>query len=106
MGLKKFLNATSIHFIDLFDRLSNIQINLLKAILSGEEKLTAKETISNYNLGTSAGALKAKNALLKEDVMEKLPSGLYRIINPAFELWFRDRVLNEDIISKCEAMLE
>ncbi len=100
-GLTRFLNATQIHFLDIFDDLSNIQINLIKAILSGEEKLTSKATIEKYELGTSAGAIKARTSLRNGDIIENVSEGNYQLINPSFELWFRKKVTQEDVIEKC-----
>jgi len=99
-GFTDFLNYTTTHSTDIFDRLSNIQINVLKAILSGEKQLTSLESIRKYNLKSSASALKAKKALIKEDLLEQLSPTEYRVINPAFEWWFRIRVMKEDILTK------
>ncbi|MBC6426314.1 MAG: ATP-binding protein [Ekhidna sp.] len=99
-GFLDFLNFTNTHSTDIFDRLSNIQINVLKAILSGEKQLTRQESIRKYHLKSSATALKARKALIKEDLLEQLSQTEYRIINPAFEWWFRTKVLKEDILSK------
>lgn len=100
-GIKKLLQATSIHFSEALDSLSNIQLNLLRAILNNEQQLTSKDIIKSYHLGTSAGVLKAKRALIKEDILEKTTSG-YRLINPTFDLWFRIKIMNEQVLEQLE----
>lgn len=103
-GLGKFMNATSIHFVDLYDKISNHQVNVLKTVINAESQLTAQETLKKYRLGTSANALKARKALVKEDFLMKTKDG-YCFINPAFELWFRKEVMGEDIMKKWKSML-
>ncbi|MEM8893732.1 MAG: ATP-binding protein [Bacteroidota bacterium] len=103
-GLGKFMNSTSIHFVDLYDKISNHQVNVLKTVINQEAHLTSQDTLKKYKLGTSANALKARKALVKEDFLTKTKSG-YSFINPAFELWFRKEVMGEDIIKKWQAVL-
>ncbi|MEQ9299530.1 MAG: hypothetical protein RIF33_13240 [Cyclobacteriaceae bacterium] len=104
-GLGKFMNSTSIHFVDLYDKISNHQVNVLKTVINQETHLTSQETLKKYKLGTSANALKARKALVKEDFLMKTKEG-YNFINPAFELWFRKEVMGEDIINRWTKLLQ
>ncbi|MCP4457352.1 MAG: hypothetical protein GY816_04905 [Cytophagales bacterium] len=95
-GLKKLMEATSVHFLDLYDKLNNTQVKVIKAILKGEQQLTSQYTLQTYQLGTSANVVKALEALRKEDFIEKKQKN-YELINPAFEFWFRFKILQDDI---------
>jgi len=95
-GLKKLMEATSVHFLDLYDKLNNTQVKVIKAILNGEQQLTSQNILQTYQLGTSANVVKALGALRKEDFIEKKQKN-YELINPAFEFWFRLKILQEDI---------
>lgn len=39
------MDATSMHFIDLFDKLNNTQVKLIRAVLEGETKLSSQDVI-------------------------------------------------------------
>lgn len=97
-GFKIFMDATSIHFVDLFDKLNNTQVKILKAVLAGETKLSSQEMIRKYQLGTSANVVKALRTLMEDDFLERVQS-TYSLINPAFELWFRAKILNEPMMN-------
>ncbi|MFT6865802.1 MAG: AAA+ ATPase superfamily predicted ATPase [Cyclobacteriaceae bacterium] len=104
-GLKIFMDATSIHFVDMFDKLNNTQVKIIKAILNGETKLSSQEVIRKYSLGTSANVVKAARILIEEDIVEK-GKEIYSLINPAFELWFRAKILGEPILDKFRKVLK
>lgn len=104
-GFKLFMDATSMHFIDFFDKLNNTQVKLLRAILADEKQLTSQAVLKKYNLGTSANVVKAKRGLIEEDYIEKREMN-FRLINPAFELWFRARIIEEPVLDLFEQDLE
>lgn len=70
------------------ESLSGTQVNLLKAIASGETKLSGQETMRRYNLGTSANVVKNKKVLVESDVLDD-NGGELKFLDPVFELWFK-----------------
>ena len=74
-------------FENVINNLTGSQINLLKAFVNRESEITSKATLSKYELGTSATALRARDALLQKEIVDffgKEPM----FEDPLFELWF------------------
>jgi len=74
--------------------LSTTQLNLLKAIASGEKHLTSTDTMSKYHLGTPRNVSKNRDILINKDIIGELENSYY-FLDPAFELWFRRVFINE-----------
>jgi hypothetical protein len=69
------------------------QLNLLKAVASGEKKnLSTAETLKKYGLGTSANVVKAKKYLLNAEIID-IRNKEVSFIDPVYELWFRREIL-------------
>ncbi len=77
------------------ENLSNTQVNLLKAILSGEKKFTAAKVMDKYRLGTPRNVSKNKTILLKSDIIHET-NGTFEMLDPAFELWFKKNYFRKD----------
>jgi uncharacterized protein len=75
--------------------LNNTEIRLLKAVAAGESKYTSADVVSRYRLGTSAGAVKARKGLVGKEILDDGPGEL-RFLDPAFALWFKRHILNDD----------
>ena len=74
----------------LVDELSTPQLNYLRAMLNGVEKMSAKSTIDTYKLGSTANVQRVAKALEKKeilDLVEKEPIW----VDPMFRTWLRDR---------------
>ena len=71
------------------DMLSNSQINYLKAIIDGIDRFCSAENIEKYHLNSSANITRVRGALEKKEIIEHI-KGKPLIINPVFELWFRN----------------
>ena len=84
-----------LYFKDTED-LSDTQLNFLKAIASEARALSSKETINRFQLGTSANVNKVKETLLNREIID-IQSGKVEFIDPAFELWFRKKILKKPI---------
>jgi hypothetical protein len=70
------------------------QLNILKAIASGEKKnLTSAATLKKYNLGTSANVVKAKKYLLNAEIID-IRNKEVSFIDPVYELWFKKEILH------------
>ena len=74
------------------DSLSSLQFGLLKAIAMSEKKLTSKETVEKYNLGTSGNIGRIINSLVKKELIDVYQTK-YEFIDPLFELWFNRRFM-------------
>jgi AAA+ ATPase superfamily predicted ATPase len=70
------------------ERLSASQLNLLVAIINGEQVLTSAEIMSKYKLGTPRNVSKNKSMLQQLDIIEKTLDN-FEFLDPVFERWFR-----------------
>ena len=77
----------SLLFQELTNTFTSVQANFLKALINNEAQLTSAKTIKKYNLGTSAGALKAKMALANKDVIDIIGNEI-SILDPIFKHWY------------------
>jgi hypothetical protein len=78
------VRSNTLHYQDICDALSNTQLNLILAILAGETKLTATETMQKHGLGTPRNVSKNKKVL--EEHGESISFN-----DPIFEYWLRNR---------------
>jgi len=69
--------------------MNNTQLNLLKAILDGETKLTSTKTMQKYKLGTPRNVSKNKQTLIEKDIVEIHLAGI-SFTDPIFEYWLRN----------------
>lgn len=88
-SVEDLLGQNALFFQKEVDRLSNTQVNFLKALIDGvQELLSSKKIIQEYKLGTSANVVKIKNVLDKKEIIDLLgPAPVF--LDPAFELWFK-----------------
>lgn len=93
------LNQNAILYYKDTENLSSTQLNFLKAVANNVEALSSKESISKYNLGTSANVTKIKETLLKNEIID-IQMGKVVFIDPAFELWFKKNILKQDLFKK------
>lgn len=70
------------------DTLSNAQINLLQAIVAGENQYTTKEVIEKYKLSSSANVVRAKNALIEKEVLDVAGNKLI-FLDPVYSAWLK-----------------
>ncbi len=86
-GLTQLLSQYDLIFSKEVDSLSNLQLNLLKAIAQGVKKLSAKETIKKYNLSSSATVNRSKEALVQKEIIDTFNNRL-EFMDPLFKIWF------------------
>lgn len=70
------------------DSLSNTQINLLQAVVSGEHQYSTKEVIEQYKLSSSANVVRAKNALIEKEVLDIVDNKLI-FLDPVYSAWLK-----------------
>lgn len=78
----------SLLFQGIVESLPNTQINFLKALIDKVEKLSSKETIIKYKLGTSAGVLQVKKALINKEIIDDSGAKIF-ILDPVFSAWLK-----------------
>lgn len=86
------IDSNAMLYQETCENLSNTQINLLKAIANGENKLTSIETMQNFKLGTPRNVAKNKISLGNKDLIDFYAKQAY-FMDPIFELWFKQNFL-------------
>ncbi|MEI6139195.1 MAG: ATP-binding protein [Mariniphaga sp.] len=82
------INQLGLLFTNITESLSNKQLGLLKAIISGEKQLSSQSTIQNYNLGTSANVLRLKQSLLGREIID-INADQIDLQDPMYKYWLR-----------------
>ena len=82
------INQLGLLFTNITESLSNKQMALLKAIISGEKQLSSQSTILNYNLGTSANVLRLKQSLLAREIID-ITADQIDLQDPMYKYWLR-----------------
>ena len=85
------------HFIAVMEELTTFQVNLLKAVLDGQTKLTSSEVIGQYGLNSSANVRRLRDALCKKEIITLDDNGIPSVIDPLFEYWLRKRYFEMNI---------
>jgi uncharacterized protein len=90
VGLDNLLDQYTILYQKIADELSTQQLNLLKVICLGIEKLSSSAVLQTYNLGTSANIIRMKESLEKKELLDVIGKQI-SINDPLFELWLKRR---------------
>jgi len=89
---EQLMDQLSLLFYNLTDRMSNKQLNFLKAHVSGEKALSSAASIKKYDLGTSATVTRSKNALIEKEILDDFGDKL-SFTDPVYQLWMERRFL-------------
>ena len=79
-------NQLSLLFQGIVESLSSRQLNFLRAVVNGESQLSSQQTISAYNLGTSANVTRIKETLTAREIIDVNGSEV-QILDPVFKHW-------------------
>jgi AAA+ ATPase superfamily predicted ATPase len=90
-SLQNVIDQNALLYFKETENLNNTEMRLLRAITGGAAQLTSKETIQRYNLGTSAGVIKAKKSLLAKEILDENEKQLH-FLDPVYELWFIQQI--------------
>ena len=82
------LDQLSLLFQSKTDELSNSQVNFLKALLSGVTQFSAKETLNEFRIGTSANVVRIKKALENKEIID-IHKGVITLLDPMYKHWLR-----------------
>lgn len=70
------------------DRLTNKQLNFLRAMADNIDKFSSSETLMNYHLGSQGNIKRIKKALENKEIID-LWGHQIQFIDPLFKLWFK-----------------
>jgi uncharacterized protein len=76
----------SLLFQTMTDGLSNTQVNFLHALIDNAEKLSSKEILHDYKLGTSANVIRIKDALIKQEIID-IQNNVITFLDPVYRYW-------------------
>ncbi|MBL7114096.1 MAG: ATP-binding protein [Bacteroidales bacterium] len=87
-SLESLILQLSLLFQNLTEDLSTTQVNYLQAILNDENRLSSKEVIRHYQLGTSANVARIKQALINKEIIDQIDQKP-DILDPLYKLWLK-----------------
>jgi hypothetical protein len=92
LAFEDLVMQLSMLFQILTDDLTTRQVNFLNAIINNEKKLTSQEVLKNYNLGTSANALKVKRSLHDKEILDIVGKKI-SFNDPLYKYWLENYYL-------------
>ncbi len=87
-ALESLILQLSLLFQNLTEELSTSQVNYLRALINNEKRLSSKEVILRYQLGTSANVARIKQALINKEIIDQIGQQP-DILDPVYKLWLR-----------------
>jgi len=91
-GLTWCVDVNSETYFKVCDTLSELQLNLLRAVAGRENEFTSVEVVRKYGLGSSASVTKNKKVLYDKDLIT-LSGPHLAFQDPIFEIWFKENYL-------------
>jgi hypothetical protein len=76
----------SLLFQNITDSLSGMQVNFMKALINGEERLSSKGVLNAYDLGTSANIAQIKKALANREIIDVVGTQI-NFTDPVYKNW-------------------
>ncbi len=92
--LVELLDQHALMFQRELDKLTNKQVNFLKALADGVKQFSSKETLKKYDIGVQGNIIKIKTALESREIID-LWGAHIEFIDPLFKLWFIRVYLNK-----------
>ena len=83
------IEQLSLLFLTITESLTDIQLNFLKAIISGETALSSAKVLSEYRLGMSANVTRARKSLIERDILDD-KAGKVSFQDPMYQHWLTD----------------
>ena len=87
-AMQEMLDTNSIFYQKEIETLSNTQINLLVAIISGVKQFTSVDAMVKYRLGTPRNVQRNREVLEKSDFIDVTTKNI-EILDPVFLEWFK-----------------
>lgn len=93
-SIEELLEQNKVFFQREVEGLTELQLNLLKAIANGVDTgFTKKEVIKKYRLESSANVQGIKKSLLKKDLID-IDGSVITYNDPLFKLWIKKNIPN------------
>ena len=93
-SIEELLEQNKVFFQREVEGLTELQLNLLKAIANGVDTgFTKKEVIKKYRLESSANVQGIKKSLLKKDLID-IDGSIINYNDPLFKLWIKKNIPN------------
>mgnify|MGYP002855481660 CR=1 FL=1 len=86
-SLKQLIDTNMPMFVNDIEHFSASQLEMLRAVHSGETQLSGQKAREFYGLGNPNTITKNKKTLINRDIIE-LNKGEFNFVDPIFELWF------------------
>lgn len=93
-GLNKLLLQYELFFSKEIDSLTNLQLNILKAIAMEEPELSSKRTIKKYNLSSSASVNRSKEALVQKEIIDVFNKEI-EFLDPLLKIWIKKTYIKQ-----------
>ncbi|MCF8357544.1 MAG: ATP-binding protein [Prolixibacteraceae bacterium] len=87
-AFEDLIDQLSLLFQTRTDELSQTQVNLMEAVLNGEKQLSSQNVLLKYRLGTSANAIKARNALINKEIIDVEQKRVF-FLDPMYKHWLQ-----------------
>ncbi len=84
------VDQLSLLFTGTTESLTNPQLGLLKAMISGEQQLSSQVSLKKYGMGTSGNVNRIKKSLIEKDILDTKDSNLV-FQDPIYRYWLRHR---------------
>jgi uncharacterized protein len=94
-GLQALLIQYDMFFSREIDSVSNLQLNLLKAMAMDESKLTSKDTIKKFRLSSSSSVIRSKEALIQKEIID-IFNNKVEFLDPLLKLWIKTIYLKKE----------
>lgn len=88
-AFQDIVGQLSLLFTNIIDTLTPKQINFLIAVADGVTNFSTKETLTKYQLGTSANIKNLKKTATEKDLIDILPGNKIELQDPVFEYWLK-----------------
>ncbi len=95
-ALKDLLLQYELFFTREIQSLSNLQLNLLKAIALDEKILSGKKTIKKYHLNSSSSVSRSKDALVQKEIIDVFENKI-EFLDPLLKIWIKTVYLNKPL---------
>jgi len=82
------IDQLSLLFTGITESLSNMQVGLLHALLSGEKRLSSQSNLQTYRLGTSGNVTRLKKSLADRDILD-VRGEVLAFQDPLYAWWLR-----------------
>jgi hypothetical protein len=86
-AMRELIDVNTPFFQAQVESLSTTQLNLLKAVASGEKQITSVRAMQDFKLGTSNNIIKNREILIKKDILQ-LSQANFEWLDPVFLIWF------------------